>query len=83
MQSDEEGNVTLGNKIFNGDIVKVESQEDGIGVFLVVWDDQKGGWQLKHISGIHGTECPDAIKRIGTRWDNPELLKDGVFDEKA
>lgn len=72
--SDEDGNVTYGEKIFDGDIIRIESAEDGNGEFLVGWDYEKGGWQFKHLRGISGTDCPDAIKIIGNRYDNPELL---------
>ena len=75
--SDEDGNVTRGKRIFDGDIVRIESTEDGNGEFLVAWDDEKGGWQFKHLRGTRGTDCPDAVKVIGNRWDNPELLGAG------
>lgn len=72
---DENGTVTHGEKIFDGDIIRAESGEDGNGEFLVVWDYEKGGWQLKYLRGTRGSDCLDAIKIIGNKWDNPELLE--------
>lgn len=72
---DENGNVTYGKNIFDGDIIKVMSTEDGDSTYLVFWNDEKGEWDSKQLSGgCQSEDYVDAVKIIGNRIDNPEML---------
>jgi hypothetical protein len=76
---DSDGNTTDGKGIFDGDILEIVSKEDGNGVYLVFWNDEKAKWDWKFLRGSHPTEdYIDGIKAIGNRWDNPGMLKSKV-----
>lgn len=76
LSNDAEGRTATGKDIFDGDIIEVVSEEDGNGIYLVFWNDEKSGWGWKHLSGSKPSEdYIDAIRIIGNRWDNPELLE--------
>lgn len=72
---DENGNTKNGRKIFEGDIIEIRSEEDGNGIYLVFWDEEKSGWNLKHISGAYPSEdYIDGIQVIGNKWNCPKSL---------
>lgn len=76
ISTDAEGVTTFSKNIFDGDFIEVVSEEDGNGVYLVFWNDEKCGWDWKHISGSKPSEdYIDAIRIIGNKWDSPELLE--------
>jgi len=79
---DADGNTTAGKKIFDGDILEIVSEEDGNGIYLVFWNDERGGCDWKHLSGAKpSADYVDAIKIIGNRWDNPERIEGSKKNE--
>ena len=69
-----DGTAKAGKKIFFGDILLIESEEDGNGTWLVCSDYNIFCLNFEHLSGSQVVDNLDSAKIIGNRWDNPELL---------
>lgn len=78
VSTDKDGNTTDGQKIFDGDILSVDSEEDGTGLYQVFWDIDRQSWRWEYLSGDHAAgDCIDHIRIVGNRWSTQKLLRDG------
>lgn len=73
--TDNNGNTMSGQKIFDGDILSIDSEEDGIGLYQVFWDIDCQSWRWEYLSGDHADgDCIDNIRIVDNRWSNFNLL---------
>lgn len=64
-----------GKVIFDGDILKIQSNHSNPEIVLVCWSAAKGGWTWLFVSGsCMAEEDIQKVEIIGNKWDNPEML---------